>query len=168
MTQKSLIKRQISPIKSQNFEKPSRSPSKSTKVKILKKKNFGYLLKKFGSAYAQSPRKYSNIEILAKIEGKEAKFFSKIYEGHMRIWLRSKKNSKLSHACVPLKGSQYRTYLSEHWWSWDIHSQGHKMQLHFDTSLSIESWAILLHRVTWAILRSLRLGIWGKILDLYQ
>ncbi len=41
--------------------------------------------KKFGSAYAQSPQKYLNIEILAKIEGKEAKFFSKIYEGHIRI-----------------------------------------------------------------------------------
>jgi hypothetical protein len=41
--------------------------------------------KKFGSAYAQSPRKCSNIEILAKIEGKETKFFSKIYEGHIRI-----------------------------------------------------------------------------------
>ncbi len=53
-------------------------------------------------AYAQSPRKCSNIEILAKIEGKEAKFFSKIYEGHIRICFRSKKNSKLSHACVPL------------------------------------------------------------------
>ncbi len=58
--------------------------------------------KKFGSAYAQSPRKCSNIEILAKIEGKEAKFFLKIYEGHTRILFRSKKNSKLSHACVPL------------------------------------------------------------------
>jgi hypothetical protein len=33
--------------------------------------------KKFGSAYAQSPRKCSNIEILAKIEGKESKFFRK-------------------------------------------------------------------------------------------
>jgi hypothetical protein len=41
--------------------------------------------KKIGSAYAQSPRNCSNIEILAKIEGKEAKFFSKIYEGHIRI-----------------------------------------------------------------------------------
>jgi hypothetical protein len=41
--------------------------------------------KKFGSSYAQSPRKYSNIEILAKIGGKEAKKFSKIYEGHIRI-----------------------------------------------------------------------------------
>jgi hypothetical protein len=31
--------------------------------------------KKFGSAYAQSTRKYWNIEILAKIEGKIAIFF---------------------------------------------------------------------------------------------
>jgi hypothetical protein len=70
---------QISPIKNQNFEKPSRNPSNRTKVKILKKQIFGYLSKKFGSAYAQSPRKRSNIEILAKIKGKEAKFFLKIY-----------------------------------------------------------------------------------------
>jgi hypothetical protein len=76
---------QISPIKNHNFEKPSRNPSNRTKVKILKKKILVYLSKKFGSAYAQSPRKCSNIEILAKIEGKEAKFFSKIYEGHIRI-----------------------------------------------------------------------------------
>jgi hypothetical protein len=38
-------------------------------LKILKNKIFGYLSKKFGSAYAQSPRKCSNFEILAKIEG---------------------------------------------------------------------------------------------------
>jgi hypothetical protein len=41
--------------------------------------------KKFGSAYAESPRKCSNMEILAKIEGKEAKKISKIYEGQIRI-----------------------------------------------------------------------------------
>jgi hypothetical protein len=76
---------QISPIKNQNFEKPSRNLSNRTKVKILKKKNLGYLKKKFGSAYAHSPRKCSNIEILAKIEGKEAKFFSKINEGHIKL-----------------------------------------------------------------------------------
>jgi hypothetical protein len=29
--------------------------------------------------------KCSNIEIVVKIEGKEAKIFSKIYEGHIRI-----------------------------------------------------------------------------------
>ncbi len=62
---------QISPLKNLNFEKPSR-----IKVKILKKKNFFDISQKmFGSAYAQSPRKCSNIEILAKIEGKEATFF---------------------------------------------------------------------------------------------
>jgi hypothetical protein len=66
---------QISPIKIPNFEKPSRNLSNRTKVKILKKKLFDISQKKFGSAYAQSPRKCSNIEILAKIEGKEAKFF---------------------------------------------------------------------------------------------
>jgi hypothetical protein len=76
---------QISPIKNQNFEKPSRNLSDRTNVKILKKKIFGYLSKKFDSAYAQSPRKCLNIEILAKIEGKEAEFFSEIYEGHIRI-----------------------------------------------------------------------------------
>jgi hypothetical protein len=76
---------QISPIKNPNFEKSSRNISNRTKVKILEKKFFGYLSKKFGSAYAQSPRKCSNIEILAKIEGKEVKFFSKICEGHIRI-----------------------------------------------------------------------------------
>jgi hypothetical protein len=51
------------------LEKPSWSPSNRTIVKILKKKFFGYLSKKFGSAYAQPPRKCSNFEILAKIEG---------------------------------------------------------------------------------------------------
>ncbi len=76
---------QILPIKNHNFEKPSRNLSDRTKVKILNKKCFGYLSKIFGSAYAQSPRKCSNIEILVKIEGKEAEFFSKIYEGHIRI-----------------------------------------------------------------------------------
>ena len=37
---------QISPIKNPNFEKPSRNLSTRTKVKILKKKIFGYLSKK--------------------------------------------------------------------------------------------------------------------------
>jgi hypothetical protein len=37
---------QISPIKNKNFEKPSRNLSGRTKVKISKKKFFGYLSKK--------------------------------------------------------------------------------------------------------------------------
>ncbi len=66
---------QISPIKNQNFEKPSRNLSNRTKVKILGKNILDISQKNFGSAYAQSQRKCSNIEILAKIAGKEAKFF---------------------------------------------------------------------------------------------
>jgi hypothetical protein len=56
---------QISTIKNQNLEKPSNR----TIVKILKKKFLDISQKKFGSAYAQSLRKCSNFEILAKIEG---------------------------------------------------------------------------------------------------
>jgi hypothetical protein len=70
MTQKSLIEMQISTIKNQNLEKPSSNPSNRTIVNILKKKIFLDISpKKFGSAYAQSLRKCSNFEILAKIEG---------------------------------------------------------------------------------------------------
>ncbi len=60
---------QISTIKNLNLEKPSSSPSNRTIVKILKKNFLDISPKKFGSAYAQSPRKCSNFEILAKIEG---------------------------------------------------------------------------------------------------
>ncbi len=54
-------------------------------IEDFEKKLLDSSSKKFGSHYAQSPQKCSNIEILAKIEGKEAKFFSKVYEGHIRI-----------------------------------------------------------------------------------
>jgi hypothetical protein len=62
---------QISPIKNQNFEKLSRNQSNRTKEKILKKK-FGISLKK-----NLVPRMLNHRENLAKIKGKEAKFFSK-------------------------------------------------------------------------------------------
>ncbi len=64
-------------INNQNFQKPSRNPSNRTNVKILKKKKFF----DSSSAYAQSPRKCSNIEILTKIEGKEAIFSRKFRKG---------------------------------------------------------------------------------------
>jgi hypothetical protein len=69
----------------QKFEKPSRNPSYRTKVKILDKNFFDSSPKKFGSAYALPPRKCLNIKILAKIEGKESNFFSKIDQGHIRF-----------------------------------------------------------------------------------
>ncbi len=53
-----------------NFEKPSRNPSNRTKVNIKKKNFFESSPKQFGSAYALSPWKCSNIKILEKIEGK--------------------------------------------------------------------------------------------------
>jgi hypothetical protein len=68
-------KKQILTIKNQNFEKPFRNPSNRTQVTILKKRIVGYFSKKFGSAHAHSPRKCLNFKILAKNEGKEAKFF---------------------------------------------------------------------------------------------
>jgi hypothetical protein len=58
---------QILTINNRNFKKPYRKPSNRTKVEILKKKFLDSSAKKLGSAYAQSPRKCSNIEILAKI-----------------------------------------------------------------------------------------------------
>ncbi len=61
---------QISTIKNLNFEKPSRNPSNRNKVNFLQKIFLDISPKKFGSAYAQSPRKCSNFKILAKIEGK--------------------------------------------------------------------------------------------------
>jgi hypothetical protein len=44
---------QISSIKNQNFEKPSRNQSNRTKVKILEKNFFGYLSKKIWSVTAE-------------------------------------------------------------------------------------------------------------------
>ncbi len=76
---------QISTFKNRNFEKPSRNPSNRPIVKILKKNFWDISPKKFGSAFAQSPRRCSNFVIPVKIEGKEAKFFSKIHHGHIRI-----------------------------------------------------------------------------------
>ncbi len=108
MTQKSLIKMQISPIKNQNLEKPSSILSNRTKVKILKKKMFWISLKKNLVPRMLSHR--GNIrtsKFWRKSKEKRRNFFSKIYKGHIRIWFRSKKNSKLSHACVPLKMSWF-------------------------------------------------------------
>jgi hypothetical protein len=53
-------------------------------VNILKKKKFWTSLQKTlvpRMLTAQSPQKCSNFEILAKIEGKEAKFFRKFTKG---------------------------------------------------------------------------------------
>ena len=76
---------QILPIKNPNFEKPSRNLSNRTKVKILKKKFFGYFSEKIWFRVCSVTAEMFEHRILAKIDGKEAKSFSKIYEGHIRI-----------------------------------------------------------------------------------
>ncbi len=89
---KSQIKMQISTIKNSNFEKPLGTHLLGTKWTFWRKKFFSDISpNKFGSPYAQSPRKCSNLKILAKIDGKEANFFPKIYQGHIRILFGSKK-----------------------------------------------------------------------------
>jgi hypothetical protein len=70
---------QISPIKNPNFEKLSRNLSNGTKMKILGKNFFGYLSKKIWFRVCSVTAEIFDIEILAKIKGKEANFFSKIY-----------------------------------------------------------------------------------------
>jgi hypothetical protein len=67
---------QILTIKNPNFEKQFRNPSPSnrTQVNILKKKFLDISPKKFGSAYAQSPRKCPEPRNSGKNRGKEAKF----------------------------------------------------------------------------------------------
>jgi hypothetical protein len=72
------------PKKIENFEKLLRDPSNRTKVNFLKKNFLDISSKKFGSMYAQSPRKCLNFDILA-IEGNKTKFFSTIYQRHIRI-----------------------------------------------------------------------------------
>ncbi len=91
---------QISPIKIKILKNRLGTYLIGPKWRFWKKKYLDISQKKFGSAYAQSPQNCSNIEILAKIEGKEAKFFSKIYEGHIRIWFWSKKFKIISCLCT--------------------------------------------------------------------
>ncbi len=77
-------------------------------MNFLKKKIFLDISpKKFGSAYAQSPRKCSNFEILAKIEGKEAIFFLETLPRAYKDLIQVKKNAKLFHACVHLMSTLY-------------------------------------------------------------
>ncbi len=102
MTQKSLIKMQIWPIKIQILKNRLGTYLIGQKWRFWKKKFFGYLSKKIWFRVCSVTAEMFGHRNSGEIEGKEAKFLSKIYEGHIRIWFRSKKNSKLSHACVPL------------------------------------------------------------------
>jgi hypothetical protein len=91
MTQKSLIKMQISPIKNPNFEKPSRNLSKRTKVKILKKKFFGYLSKKIWFRVCSVTAEMFEHRNSGKNQRKRSEFFIKNLRRAYKDLFRSKK-----------------------------------------------------------------------------
>jgi hypothetical protein len=75
----------ISPLKNQNFEKPSRNLSNRTKVKILKEKNFWISLKKNLVPRMLSHRGNVRTSKFWRKSKEISEIFSKIYEGHIRI-----------------------------------------------------------------------------------
>jgi hypothetical protein len=86
ITQKSQIKMQIWTIKNPNFEQPFSNPSNRTQVNILKKIFLDISPKKFGSAYAQRHREnVRTSKFPQKSKEKKQNFFSKIYQGHIRL-----------------------------------------------------------------------------------
>ncbi len=77
---------QISTIKNQILEKPSRDPSKRTIVKILEKKFFWISLKKNLVPRMLSHRvNVRTSKFWRKSKETKRNFFSKIYQGHIRI-----------------------------------------------------------------------------------
>jgi hypothetical protein len=76
---------QISPIKNPNFEKPSRNPSNRTKVKILEKKNFGYLSKKIWFRVCSVTAEMFEHQNSGENRRKRSEIFFENYEGHIRI-----------------------------------------------------------------------------------
>ncbi len=85
MTQKSLIKMQILPLKNLNFEKPPRNLSNRTKVKIWKKQIFGYLSKKIWFRVCSVTAEMFEHRNSGENRRKRSENFLKIYEGHIRI-----------------------------------------------------------------------------------
>jgi hypothetical protein len=103
MTQKSLIKMQILPIKNQILKNRLGTYLIGPKRRFWKKNFFGYISKKIWFRVCSVTAEMFEHRNSGKNRRKRSEIFSKIYEGHIRIWFRSKKNSKLSHACVPLR-----------------------------------------------------------------
>jgi hypothetical protein len=101
MTQKSLIKMQILPIKNPNFEKPSRNLSNKTKLKILRKKFFWTSLKK-----NLVPRMLSHcgnvrtLKFWRKSKEKKRNFFRKFKKGISGFDLGKKKFKIISCLCT--------------------------------------------------------------------
>ncbi len=82
---------QILTINNRNFQKPSRKPSNRAKLKILKKKIFGQLIKKIWFRVCSVTAKMFEHRNSGEKRRKRSEIFFENF------------NSKLSHACVPLK-----------------------------------------------------------------
>ena len=75
----------ISPTKNQNFEKLSRNLSERTKVKILKKKFFGYLSKKILFRVCSVTAEMFEHQNSDENRRKRSEKIFENYEGHIRI-----------------------------------------------------------------------------------
>ncbi len=93
---------QISTIKNPNFEKPFRNQFNRTQVNILKKKFFGYLSKKIRFRVCSVTAKMFELRNSGENRRKRSEFFFENLPREYKDLILVKKNSKLSHACVPL------------------------------------------------------------------
>ncbi len=93
---------QVSPMKNHNFEKPSRNLSNRTKVKILKKIFLDISKKKSVPHMLSHRRNVRTSKFWRKSKKKKRNFFENLRRAYKDL-IQVKKNSKLSHACVPLR-----------------------------------------------------------------
>jgi hypothetical protein len=95
---------QISTIKNPNFEKLFRNPSNGTQVNMLEKFFFGYLSKKIWFRVCSVTAKMFELRNSGENRRKRSESFFENLPREYKDLILVKKNSKLSHACVPLKG----------------------------------------------------------------
>jgi hypothetical protein len=91
---------QILTINNRNFQKPSRNPSNRTKVKILKKKIFGIAHQK-NLVCSVTAERFEHPNSRENRRKRSKKIFENLRREYKDL-IYVKKNSKLSHACVPL------------------------------------------------------------------
>ncbi len=92
---------QISPIKNQNFEKPSGNPSNRTKVKNLEKKILDISQKIWFRVCSVTAEMFIHRNSGENRRKRIEIFFKNLRRAYKDL-IQVKKNSKLSHACVPL------------------------------------------------------------------
>ncbi len=100
---------QISPLKNPNFENPSRNLSNRTKVKIQKKKICGYPPKKILFRVCSVTAEMFEHRNSGENRRKRSEIFFANLRRAYKDLIQVKKNSKLSHACVPLTSQERET-----------------------------------------------------------